>query len=295
MRGHDALHGLPDAGEAEPGIEKGIHRDLIGRVQHGGQGPPHGAGMAGEVDRGKVVHTWCLEMQRANLGKIERLEVVGHAVRPGYRVLDGEAHVAVAELCDDAVVGKLDHAVHDALRVHDDLNLVHGHVEEPFGLDHFQPLVEKGGAVDGDLAAHGPGGVLQGLGHGDGGKLIGRQLAEGAAAGGEEDALNAAVAMAFQTLEDGVVLAVHGQDVHAFAFGGLSDSLAGHDEDFLAGHGQVHAALDGGQGRSQARSAHDGHQHHVGIGFIDEIHQPLRASMQHHIRRQQRARFFCGG
>ena len=52
--------------------------------------------------------------------------------------------------------------------------------------------------------------MLEGLGDGDGGELIGRQGAEGAAAGGEEDALDGAVAVALEALEDGVVLAVHG-------------------------------------------------------------------------------------
>jgi hypothetical protein len=106
------------------------------------------------------------------------------------------------------------------------------------------------------------------------------QRAEGAAAGGEQDALHVAVAMAFEALEDGVVLAVHGQDVHAFALRGLGDGFAGHDEDFFAGDGQMHAALDGRKGRCESGGADDGDEDHVGVGFVHEIDEPLRAGVQ---------------
>ena len=98
--------------------------------------------MAGEIERGKIVHARGFEVQGTDLGEVERLEVVRNAVRPGDGVLNREAHVAVAELGDDAVVGEFDHAVDDALRMHDDLDLVHRHVEEPLRLDHFEAFVE---------------------------------------------------------------------------------------------------------------------------------------------------------
>ena len=291
MGGHDALDGVPDAGEAELAIEEGLDGDFVGGIEHGGEGAADGAGVAGEVDGGEVIDARGLEVEGGELGEVERPQIVRDAVGPGDGVLDGEAHVTVAELGDDAVVSEFDHAVDDALRMDDDLDLVHGHVEEPFGLDHFEPFVEEGGAVDGDLSPHGPGGMLQGLGDGDGGQLIGGELAEGAAAGGEEDAADLAVAVAFQALEDGVVLAVHGQEVHVFPLGGLRDGLAGHDEDLLAGDGEVHATLDGGEGGGEPGGADDGDEDHVGLASVHEVDEALGAGVKGDAVRELRLRF----
>jgi hypothetical protein len=116
------------------------------------------------------------------------------------------------------------------------------------------------------------------------GQLVGGQRAEGAAAGGEQDALHVAVAMAFEALEDGVVLTVHGQDVHALALRSFGDCFAGHDEDFLAGDGQMHAGLDCRQGGGESGGADDGDEDHVSVGFVDEIDEPLRSGVQNDIR-----------
>ena len=60
---------------------------------------------------------------------------------------------------------------------------------------------------------------------------------------------------AFEALEDGVVLAVHGQDAHAFTRRRRAhDGFARHDEDFLARHREVVARLNRRQRRSQSRS-----------------------------------------
>jgi hypothetical protein len=69
--------------------------------------------------------------------------------------------------------------------------------------------------------------------------------------------------MALQALKNGVVLAVHGQDVHALGRSRSHHGFSSHDQDFLASHSQIHAALHGCQGRRKARSAYDGHQHHI--------------------------------
>jgi hypothetical protein len=153
-------------GKLDLAVEEGIDGDFVGGVEDGWECAADGAGVAGEVEGGEIVRAGGFEVQGTDLGEVERLQIVRDAVGPGDGVLNGEAHVAVAELGDDAVVGELDHAVDDALRMHDDLDLVHRHVEEPLGLDHFEAFVEERGAVDGDLAAHGPGGMLQCLGDG---------------------------------------------------------------------------------------------------------------------------------
>jgi len=151
----------------------------------------------------------------------------------------------------------------DALRVDDHFDALHFHTEEPAGLDHFQPFVEERGGVDGDFGAHAPGGMFERLGRSNTFKGSCRGVAERAAAGGEEEAANMGRIAPFQALKDGVMFAVHREDVDPFAPGGFHDDLARHDEDLLAGDGEILPCFDGGQGGAQPANAHDGDENHV--------------------------------
>ncbi len=142
---HDSGDGLPDGGEGGALVEEGFHGDFVGGIEHGGQCAADFTGMAGEIEGWEVLGAWCFKMQCGELGEVERAQVVRHAIRPGHGILDRETHVAVTELGDDAVVGKLDHAVDDALRVNDDFDAAHGDVEEPARFDHLQAFVEERG------------------------------------------------------------------------------------------------------------------------------------------------------
>ena len=101
----------------------------------------------------------------------------------------------------------------------DHVHLAHRDVEQPARLDHLQAFVEERGRIDRDLPAHVPGGMLQRLLDGDLGELrFGSALRETV----RRDAVRmmpheAAPARAVQALENGVVLAVHGQHAHALA------------------------------------------------------------------------------
>src|SRR5579863_4323252 len=99
-------------------------------------------------------------------------------------------------------------------------------VEEAAGFNDFEVFVQHGGRVNGDSAAHVPGGMLEGLLGGDGGELVERELAERAARGGEPDGLDFIVSADAQALVDGVVLAVDGQDRHVEAAGGGGEDFA---------------------------------------------------------------------
>ena len=72
--------------------------------------------------------------------------------------------------------------------------------------------------------------------------------------------------MAFEALEDGVVLAVHRQDPPAAGPGGGDDEAPGEDENFLAGEREVLAGGQGGQRRLEAGRADDRDQDQVGLG-----------------------------
>ena len=111
------------------------------------------------------------ESERAHFREVERLEAVRQPVGIGHRVLDREAHVGMAQLRELRAVDEFDQRMDDALRMHDHVDLLHRHAEKPARLDHLQALVEKRGRIDGDLAAHVPGRMLE--------RLRGRDAAPG--------------------------------------------------------------------------------------------------------------------
>ena len=114
----------------------------------------------------------------------------------------------MAELREHRVVHELHHAVHDALGMHHHIHAVHGHTEEPARLDHLQALVEQGGGIDGDLAPHLPGRVLECLLQGDVGEFFRGPGAKWPAARGKNQTPDMLVGMAFEALVNGVVLAI---------------------------------------------------------------------------------------
>ena len=116
----------------------------------------------------------------------------------------------MAQLRQHGAVYELHHRVHDALRVDDHVHARHRHVEEPARLDHLQPLVEQRGRVDGNLAAHIPGGVFECLRGRGGGDLPAGRLPERAARSGQNQPPHGGRVAAFEALENGVVFAVHG-------------------------------------------------------------------------------------
>ena len=73
-----------------------------------------------------------------------------HPVRPGQPQRDRDAHGWRGRLRDGRAVDKLDHRVHNLLRVDDDVDRVVRQIEEPVRLDGPQRLVDQGRAVDGD-------------------------------------------------------------------------------------------------------------------------------------------------
>ena len=85
-------------------------------------------------------------------------------------------------------------------------------VEEPTGLDNLHRLVHQGCRVDGDLPAHVPGGMVQGVGHRDGSQLFLRVSSERPPAGRQHDPLDLFAPTGLNRLENGAMFAVDGQD-----------------------------------------------------------------------------------
>ena len=57
------------------------------------------------------------------------------------------------------------------------------------------------------------------------------------------------------------------------AAGGFHHDFAGHDQNLLAGNGEVAAGFDGGEGRPQPGGADNGDEHHVRFHRLDQLHK----------------------
>src|SRR6201995_4075584 len=98
--------------------------------------------------------------------------------------------------------------MHDALRMNDDLHPAHRGIEKPTGLDHLEPLIKKGGRIDGDFLTYFPSWMSQSIQFGNVFQLVSRQLAEWTARGSQNEILDLLVPLRFQALKNCVVLAV---------------------------------------------------------------------------------------
>ena len=123
--------------------------------------------------------------------------------------------------------------------------------------------------------------MLQGVGLGLAPQLLGLHPEEGAAGCGEQDLGQAlGTLLILQALEDGGVLAVHGQQLDAVLCHRLCDQMAAGDKALLVGKGQIMAALNGGQAGTQTGDAHHTVQHHIRAVQRSQLLQPLRAGEQ---------------
>ena len=206
------------------------------------------------------------------------------ALRIRERILDGQAHVGHTELGLHAAVLKLHGTVNHALRMHQHLYLTGLHTEEPLRLDHLEPLVHHRGRVDGDLRAHIPRRVFQGVCLRHVGYLLHRLQAEGTATGRQQDLLDAVMVFADETLEDGRVLTVHRQYLGVVGDGEVTDQLSSHHECLLIGQAYGLTRLDGVNRRREPRKTHHGGQHHVDRSGLHDLVEGLRPGIHLHLR-----------
>ncbi len=126
---------------------------------------------------------------------------------------DRGAHVGRPQLREHRAVTILDERVHDALRMHHDLDLLRRDAEQETRLDQLQALVHQRSGVDRDLATHHPVRVsARGLG-GDRGEGLSGEAAERAAGSCQKNAPHsrrrlARACLRRQTLKDRVVLTI---------------------------------------------------------------------------------------
>ena len=134
----------------------------------------------------------------------------------------------------------------NALALHHNLDLLRRKIKQPHCLDQLQALVHQSGAVDGDLGAHIPVGVLQRIRTGLAAQLFGGHAKERPARGREQDLGQRFGAVGIlQALENGGMLAVDRQQLYAMGSHGIRNQLAARDKAFFVGQRQIMPAFNG--------------------------------------------------
>jgi len=191
------------------------------------------------------------------------------AERVGY----GQAHVGHAELGLEGAVAELHHGMDYGLRVHGHSNVLRRAREEPAGLYHLEALVHHRRGVDGHLGAHVPVGMAQGVGRGLCLQLVDGAGAEWTAGGREDNAADGLGSLPLQTLEDGRVLAVDGQQLGAMLAAEARNQLTGGHQCLLVGQCDAFSGPGCGKHRRQPGVTHHGRHHRVvcrvGRQFLD--------------------------
>ena len=164
----------------------------------------------------------------------------------------------------DAPVDKADQRMHDALRMHQHLDLIRGKAEIFAGLDQFQRLVEHRRRVDGNPLAHRPVRMRHRLGQRGFGDLIRRPIAEWPPGGGDDHPFDRSDVFARQGLKHRRMFAVYGQDGGTVALCLGHQQRPGGHKAFLVGQRQSRTLAQGVKAGRKASSANDGRHHPIG-------------------------------
>ena len=146
------------------------------------------------------------------------------------------------------------------------IHLFHRQMVQMHGLDHFQTLIHQGCAVDGDLCAHFPVGMLQRIGLGHRSQLFPVIAEERTAGAGQNDLFYLSRAVtAHKALENRRMLRIHRHDLRAI-FGRLCHhQFTGADQGLLIGKTDPLTGPNGRQRRLQAQHAHYCGDHTLGF------------------------------
>ena len=205
----------------------------------------------------------------------------GHRRVPALRVragiLNRQLHVGAAQLRDDRSVDELDHRMHDRLRMNQHVDVACGQIEQPVRLDHLEPFVHERRRIDGDLAAHAPGRMLQG-----GCRLralegAGRRFSGRPPRCRQDDAAYVFLVSAVQALMNSVVLAVDRQKRHAVRARGCGDERARHHQHLFVGQRDRLSRIDRRKHRFEPRGAGRRANHDVHVWMGGDRDQTLRA------------------
>ena len=194
-------------------------------------------------------------------------------LRIGQCKLNGQTHIRIADLRYDGAILIFHHGMDQALRLHDHLNPVIGHAEQPVGFDDLQPFIKHGCRIDGDLPSHMPCGMLQTIRQRDLLQFLCRSPAERTAGCSKNEPVQPLPVLPEQALENGAVFAVDRPDKNTRLISRRSHQCAtGHQRLFI-GKRQFLSLMDRFQRRCQSGDAHHGHHHKIHIGTTHRFHK----------------------
>ena len=280
----DAIHAVSDhvgdGGESNAFLQERRHRDLVGGVEYGRHGASGPDRVVSPLQARKALEIGGLEIKPFDREQIQRFGARIESVRPGHGVSDRNAHVRVAHLSQHSSIHVVDHRMNHALRMDDHLDPLRRRVEQQTGFDQFQTLVHHRGGIHRNLASHDP----VRMGHG----LVRRHvvefvetLAQERPARGREqnpaDLGGAAAGMVVRrhALEDGIVLAVDGQQIGVVVPHRAHEQGAGHHQRLLVGQQHGLAGTGRRQRRQQAGRTDDGGHHGIDLGQHADVFQGL--------------------
>ena len=135
--------------------------------------------------------------------------------------------------------------------------------EKMVSLDDLQSLVHECGRIHRDLGAHLPGRMVQGFLYSHLAQLTEGFSEKRTAGSGQEDPLDLGPLLSVETLMNGAVLAVDGQQADLRLPGLPHHQLSRHHQRLLVGQSHVSASQDGGQRGNQTRRTGNGGHHHI--------------------------------
>ena len=109
------------------------------------------------------------------------------------RILNGNPHIRLTHLCDDCAILIFHRGMDNALRMHQNLNLIYIYIKQPFRLHHFQALIHQRCRINRNLLAHVPVRVRQCIRRRYMLQLLAFFATEGAAGGCQQNTRNAVV------------------------------------------------------------------------------------------------------
>ena len=154
-----------DLDEADAAGEERMDGDLVGGVEGARVRAAPLTGFACEPEEREPIEIGRLELERQSRREVESWHLGRATLRVGKGVRDRHTHVRVSEMRDRGAVAEPHERMDDRGRVHDDLDPVVVEPEEVMRLDELETLVRQRRGVDGDLRAHGPRRMREGLLH----------------------------------------------------------------------------------------------------------------------------------
>ena len=105
-------------------------------------------GTIGEIQAGKACPIRPFEVELPDGKKVQRRDTRIDSLRPRQGMGNRRAHVGIAKLGEHRTIGIVNQRMDHALRMDHHLDAVRRCVEQPMGLDHFQPLVHHRRRID---------------------------------------------------------------------------------------------------------------------------------------------------